>query len=488
MKISVTDKKPSTIKSDLFVVLVEENGDPGSATSELAADVRKAVAARAKAVGYKAKKGATLSVQTTSGDILVCAVNNGDGAAEALRRAAGKAKQAAAAVKAGAVTFCVGSAKSAATRVEPIAEGFLLSSYRFDKYKSSNDDRYDGPKTVNIAGSGLEDLAAARADVEHAQVISDSVCLARDLINEMSSVKTPSYLARTAKSISRGTSLKCEVWQGDRLKREKMNGILAVSAGSDEPGAFIRLTYKPQRRSKGKIAIVGKGITFDSGGLSLKPSKFMEWMKQDMAGAAAVLAVMKAVAAIEPDVEVRGYVASAENMTGGSAQKPGDIITYRNGKTAEVLNTDAEGRLVLADALCVACEDGADAIIDLATLTGACIVALGPRIAGIMGNDQNLVDSIIDHGKQVGENYWQLPLFEEYENHIRSWNADIQNIGAGSAGTITAALFLQHFVSDASWAHLDIAGPGFAEKPHPYSAKGGTGFGIRTLLSYLESL
>ncbi|MEE8310651.1 MAG: leucyl aminopeptidase [Candidatus Binatia bacterium] len=487
MRINVTDKKPESIKSDLYVVAVSDDGEPGAAASELSAEVRKAVSARAKAVSFKAKKGVSLSVQTSAGDVLVVGI--GESAdAESLRRAASKAQQAAEGIKAGVVTLCVGSRKDGLRWVTPLLEGFLLSTYRFDKYQTASEDRYEGPKTLNIAGSRIEDLAAAKADVEHAKTVTDAVCLARDLVNEMSKVKTPSFLVRTAKGIARGTTLKCEVWQGDRLKRENMNGILAVSAGSDEPGAFIRMIYKPARRSKGKIAIVGKGITFDSGGLSLKPSKFMEWMKQDMAGAAAVLAVMKAVVALAPDVEVRGYIATAENMTGGCAQKPGDIITYRNGTTAEVLNTDAEGRLVLADALCVASEDKPDCIIDLATLTGACIVALGDRIAGVMGNDQELVDAVIEHGKRSGENFWQLPLFEEYEDHIRSWNADIQNIGAGSAGTITAALFLQHFVGeDLKWAHLDIAGPGFAEKPHPYSAKGGTGFGIRTLLSYLES-
>lgn len=486
MRINVTDKKPESIKTDLYLVTVVDGADPASSAADLASDVRKAISARAKQVSFKPKKGTTLSVQTPAGDVLVVAVGEKMDA-EALRRAAAHARGAAGKLKAGVVTLCAGTHRDASSRVTPLVEGFLLAGYRFDKYKSTNDDGYDGPRTLHVAGAGIDDVGAARAEVEHLKIIADAVCLARDLVNEMSKIKTPSFLARTAKSICRGTSMKCEVWQGERLKRENMNGILAVSAGSDEPGAFIRMTYKPARRSKSKIAIVGKGITFDSGGLSLKPSKFMEWMKQDMAGAAAVLAVMKAVAELKPDVEVRGYVASAENMTGAGAQKPGDVITYRNGTTAEVLNTDAEGRLVLADALCVASEDKPDSIIDLATLTGACIVALGTRIAGVMGNDQGLVDAIIEHGRLMGETYWQLPLFEEYEDDIRSFNADIQNVGAGSAGTITAALFLQHFVSDAKWVHLDIAGPGFAEKPHPYSAKGGTGFGIRTLLSYLES-
>ncbi len=267
-----------------------------------------------------------------------------------------------------------------------------------------------------------------------------------------------------------------------------MNGILAVSAGSSEPGAFIRMVYRPRGKSKGKVAVVGKGITFDSGGLSLKPAKSMEWMKQDMSGAAAVLGLMKAVAHTKPDVEVRGYIAAAENMPGQGAQKPGDIIRYRNGTTAEVLNTDAEGRLVLGDALCVAAEDKPDCIIDLATLTGACMVALGTRIAGVMGTDQKLIDTLIRHGRDAGEEMWQLPLAEQhYMDDIRSWNADIKNVGSGYAGAITAALFLKAFVGKVPWAHLDIAGPAFAESPQAYAPKGGTGFGIRTLVSYLAA-
>jgi len=198
--------------------------------------------------------------------------------------------------------------------------------------------------------------------------------------------------------------------------------------------------------------------------------------------------LMKAVAFTKPDVEVRGYIAAAENMPGQGAQKPGDIIKYRNGTTAEVLNTDAEGRLVLGDALCVAAEDEPDCIIDLATLTGACMVALGTRIAGVMGTDQKLIDTLIRHGRDAGEDIWQLPLAEQhYMEDIRSWNADIKNVGSGYGGTITAALFLKSFVGKIPWAHLDIAGPAFAESPLPYAPKGGTGFGIRTLLSYLAS-
>jgi len=396
-------------------------------------------------------------------------------------------------VHARSVVICAGAGAAAAKAVQPLLEGFLLGGYRFDKYRSKKNGADEGNdktevESLTVAGSGLPGGAPARVTVARVERLCKAVFLARDLINEMSSVKTPTYLAKQAKEIAREHKLSCDVWQGDKLVKENMNGILRVSAGSNEPGAFIKLVYKPKKKAKATIALVGKGITFDSGGLSIKPWKSMEWMKQDMSGAAAVLATVQAAAELQLPVEVRGYIAAAENMTGGGAQKPGDIITYRNGTTAEVLNTDAEGRLVLADALCVAVEEKPDCIIDLATLTGACMVALGTRVAGVLGNDQRLVETLLRHGKETGEDLWQLPLVEDYMEDIKSFNADIQNTGSGWAGTITAALFLRSFVGETKWAHLDIAGPAFAEKPYPYAPKGGTGFGIRCLMSYLSSL
>jgi leucyl aminopeptidase len=487
MKVTTSNRKPEELSAELYVVPVEEGAEQGGAIKELSPEMRRLVAARTGAVVFTGKAGKTLSVQTEAGDVALVGVGKREDA-EALRRAAARGYAVAESIRAKTVVLCAGSDAEAAKRAVPLLEGFLLAGYRFDKYKSKNEDGYAGPRALTVAGSGLDTSSALRGSIERTRTVCESVCFARDLINEMSTVKTPTYLGTVAKNLAREGGFTCEVWQGERLKREKMNGILAVSAGSDEPGAFIRMVYKPRGKVRSKVAIIGKGITFDSGGLSIKPAKSMEWMKQDMAGAAAVLGVMRAVALLEPAVEVRGYIAAAENMTGGAAQKPGDIITYRNGTTAEVLNTDAEGRLALGDALCVASEDKPEVMIDLATLTGACIVALGTRVAGILGNDQQLVDSLISYGREVGEALWQLPLVEDYVEDIRSATADIQNIGSGSAGTITAALFLRSFVGEHRWAHMDIAGPAFAEKPFPYAAKGGTGFGIRTLLAYIESL
>jgi len=487
MKISVARKKAGDIKADLKVLPVAEGKENGGGVAELSGAESTAVTRRMKATEFKAKEARTLSVQAGTSDVLLVGLGK-EKSAEAYRRAAAKGVAAARAIKARSVAVCLGAGSSAHKYVDPVLEGFRLASYRFDKYKSNEKNSKDfRVSSLVVAGSGLTAGSEARQTIARSDAVVDAVYLARDLINEMSSVKTPSYLVRTARRIAKGAGLRCEVWQGKKLETEKMNGIRAVSAGSAEPGAFIRMTYKPKGKARATIAVVGKGITFDSGGLSLKPAKAMEWMKQDMSGAAAVLAVMKAVAALKLRAEVRGYIASAENMPGQGAQKPGDVIAYRNGKTAEVLNTDAEGRLVLADALCVASEDRPDCIIDLATLTGACMVALGTRIAGVMGNDKKLIDSLIEHGEANGERLWQLPLPDDYKKDIESSTADIQNVGSGYGGTITAALFLEAFVGDTPWAHLDIAGPVFAEKPMPYALRGGTGFGIRSLVSYIES-
>ena len=490
MKVSVTKKKAGELAADLFVVPVTEGSETGGAVRELGRAMRDAVEARVKSQRFTAKPSKVLHVQTPEGDVALVGLGK-DRDAESLRRAAAKGRAAATSVRASRVALCVGGGASAQRAIEPLLEGFFLNGYRFDKYRSkangNDEDRFEVEEII-VAGSGLSMGSGSRSAIDRVESVCEAVAMARDLINEMSSVKTPTYLARQAKEIAKADGVKCEVWQGDRLRKEKMNGILRVSAGSNEPGAFIKLVYAPKKKPRGTVALVGKGVTFDSGGLSIKPAKSMEWMKQDMSGAAAVLATVKAAAALQLPVEVRGYIAAAENMTGGGAQKPGDIITYRNGTTAEVLNTDAEGRLVLGDALCVASEEQPDCIIDVATLTGACMVALGTRVAGIMGNDQKLVDALVKHGRETGETLWQLPLVEEYADDIRSSTADIQNIGGAWAGTITAALFLRCFVGDAKWAHLDIAGPAFAEKPHPYAPRGGTGFGVRTLLSYLASL
>ena len=362
----------------------------------------------------------------------------------------------------------------------------MLSTYCFRQYQKA-EKTPPSAKKLTVVGRSLG-TAAVRARLRELESVTGAVSAARDLVNEPPSVKTPAFLGRKAIELCKGTGVRVEVMGPAKIRAMKLNGLIAVNRGSQEPARFIRMHYKPRGKSQGKIAIVGKGITFDSGGLSLKPPASMETMKQDMAGAAAVIATMAAVGRVRPRVEVTGYVPSTDNLPSGSAQKPGDIIRYRNGKSVEVLNTDAEGRLVLADALVLACDEKNDVIIDLATLTGACRIALGARVAAIMGNDESLVNELIEHGKAAGEPIWPLPLVREYRDDLRSNVADLKNIGGRLGGAITAGLFLQEFVDGAKWAHLDIAGPAYADRDWPGCPKGGTGFGVRTLVRYLQSL
>ncbi len=324
--------------------------------------------------------------------------------------------------------------------------------------------------------------------VETAQAIIPAVFLARDLVNEPPSVATARFLGEQAAHACRGRGLSVEVWGKKKIAAMKLAGLLAVNRGSQEEPRFIKIHYKPAGRPKKKVALIGKGITFDSGGLSLKPSKSMETMKLDMAGGAAVIAAMSCLPKLGLDIEVTGYVPTTDNLPGHNAQKPGDMIQYLNGKTIEVLNTDAEGRLILADALALAAQQKPDYMINLATLTGACMVALGTQVAGLFSNNQALADTLLRGAGETGEKLWQLPLVKEYKDSIKSSVADMKNIGGAHGGAIIAALILQEFVADVPWAHLDIAGPAFAEGDNLICPKGGTGFGVRTLINFLSSL
>jgi leucyl aminopeptidase len=265
-----------------------------------------------------------------------------------------------------------------------------------------------------------------------------------------------------------------------------MGAFLGVAAGSEQPPKFIHLTYAPSGKRRRKVAIIGKGITFDSGGLDLKSAEGMLRMKDDMSGAAAVLAVMRALPALKPPFEVHGLIAATENMPSGSAIRPGDVLRAMNGTTIEVGNTDAEGRLTLADAICYAGEKiGADEVIDMATLTGACVVALGPLCSGLMASDQRLADRLLAAARAAGERVWQLPLIDEYKEQFKSDVADLNNTGGRNGGAITAGLFLREFAGRIPWAHLDIAGPAFIDKDAPLGPKGATGVAVRTILTYL---
>ncbi len=316
-------------------------------------------------------------------------------------------------------------------------------------------------------------------------VIAEAVCFARDLVNEPGGTLTAPEFADRAASAARAAGVKAKVLDEAGIRKARLGGLLGVNRGSVQPPRFIELSYDPPKAtaSTPTLALIGKGITFDSGGLDLKTAAGMLTMKCDMGGAAAVVGALVAIGQLGVPVRVRGYVPTTDNMTGGDATRPGDVLTYRNGKTVEIGNTDAEGRLILADALCVASEAKPSAIVDLATLTGACMVALGDRIAGLMANNDGLAEQINTASERVGEAFWRLPLPTEYRKQLDSQIADMKNIGGSYGGALTAGLFLQEFVGEGiPWAHLDIAGPAYVDWDDAEIAKGGVGFGVRTLV------
>ena len=359
-----------------------------------------------------------------------------------------------------------------------LAEGIVLGAYGYTALKS--DPTEAKLRRVDVAGGAG---ARAKGEIEQGAAVAAGQCLARDLVNEPGgSLTAPVMAARTAE-IGRAAGLGVKVWTSAEIKRRKLGGLLGVNRGSTNPPRFVELTHTPEGEAKGSLALVGKGITFDAGGLNIKTTSGMLTMKMDMAGAAAVIGAMSVIGALAPPTAVRAYLPMTDNMLGGDATRPGDVLKIRNGKTIEVVNTDAEGRLILADALSLASEARPDAIVDLATLTGACMVALGPRIAGLMGNNQEWVDQIRTAAAAAGERVWPLPLPRDYESQFESNVADMKNLGGPHGGAITAGLILERFVADGiAWAHLDIAGPAYSDAEHAENPKGGTGFGVRTLV------
>jgi leucyl aminopeptidase len=367
-------------------------------------------------------------------------------------------------------------------------EGIILGSYQYNRYKTQLKDIPKGIQKV-ILQTSSDTLDGIREAVKISEYYCHGALLARDLVNGAPSDITPKLLAQTARKIAKGP-IRMKLFNKAQLKRMGAGGILGVNAGSAQEPYLIHLHYKPKGKPKKSVALVGKGITFDSGGLSLKPAGSMETMKMDMSGAAAVLGIFSQISAIKPNVEVHGIIPATENMPGGNALKPGDVLKAMNGKTMEILNTDAEGRVILSDALSYAARQNVDAIIDMATLTGACVIALGALITGALSNDPKLLDRIKEATQAEGEPVWELPLVKEYQEDIKSKVADIKNIGGSrEAGTIIGGLFLREFVGDTPWVHLDIAGPAYMEKENlsvPYLTFGGTGLMVRSLLTFLR--
>ncbi|MEL7050749.1 MAG: leucyl aminopeptidase [Cyanobacteria bacterium J06634_6] len=403
---------------------------------------------------------------------------------EALRRGAAGAARAAtkAKVVSLAISFPVWNNNPSLT-AQAIAEGTILALNKDSRFKSEPDKSATKIDQVNLLSFPGESAA-----IERAEKVCDGVILARELVAAPPNVVTPTKLADTAAEIAKDYGLTLEVLEQEDCQQLGMGAYLGVAQASDMPPKFIHLTYRPEGEAKRKVAIVGKGLTFDSGGLNLKPGgSGIEMMKIDMGGAAAVLGAAKAIAQIKPSVEVHFISAATENMVSGHAMHPGDILTASNGKTIEVNNTDAEGRLTLADALVYTDKLGVDAMVDLATLTGACVVALGDDIGALFSANEELSQALASASSLSGEKIWQMPMEDKYFEGLKSVVADMKNTGPRAGGSITAALFLKQFVTDTPWAHLDIAGPVWTEKESGYNSPGATGYGVRMLVEWISS-
>ncbi len=494
MQIEVQRKDASAAGGDAVVIPLTRSDAPPRALGALDDAIGGWLARVWSAGDFSGKTGEVISFPVAGiaakRVVLIGLGDEKNASAESLRAAAGRAAKALARAKAKQASLVV----PALRRVKPeeaaqaLAEGALLGAYRFDKYKS-DDDRPAALEKLALLAPDARQLAALRRGAKLGQVLAESANFARDLSNEPGTTCTPEHLAAEARKLGRAHGLKVTVFAEKELEREKMAGILTVGRGSAHPPRLIVIEHgasaKPARK-RPRLALVGKGITFDSGGVSIKPAASMDEMKHDMSGGAAVLGALRAAALLDLPCHVIGIIAAAQNMPDGNAYVPGDIIRSAQGKTIEVLNTDAEGRIVLSDALHHATSFKPDAIIDLATLTGACLVALGEVACAVLGNNEKLIGKVRAAADATHERAWPLPLWEEHKTAIKGTVGDIVNTGGRNGGVSTAAAFLSHFVGETPWAHLDIAGTAWATKESPYHVKGATGFGVRLLIELLR--
>ena len=487
MKVLVATKRLEEVAADALVVglYADETKLPDTITR-----LDRVVGGQIKAVldaeRFKAKAGQVTHVHAGKRRVVVAGLGRrAETTLEVVRRGAAGALRRARDLGARTVAAEVlGDRLPARERAQALVEGALLGTYTFDRFKREKSERVvEELRVVEADGRRGREVGEG---AQRGEVFARATAYARDLINAPANELSPSDLARAAAQVAKEHRLAVQVYERADCRRLGMGAFLGVAAGSAEPPKFIHLTYaSPGRRTK-RVALIGKGITFDSGGLDLKTSEGMLRMKNDMAGAAAVLGIMGALGRLRPPVEVHGLIAATENMPSGTALRPGDILRSMSGTTIEVGNTDAEGRLTLADALAyAAARVKPDEVIDVATLTGACVVALGPLYAGLMSNDAGLANRLLEAAGTAGEGLWQLPLIDEYRDHLKSEIADLNNVGPRGAGAINAALFLKEFAGDLPWAHLDIAGPAWSEKDLPLVPKGASGVAVRTILTYL---
>jgi leucyl aminopeptidase len=498
LRFTASARSLSSRRPEALVVCLFEGARQASTLPD--GKLRQALEGLIRSEGFQGKRGGTLVFHSAGRFparrvILAGLGRKGRYDLEAIRQGAAAAAARAAASTARTVTFALppelpGGGESVADRVRATAEGFLLGTYRLRKYLTGENRR----EASSLRSGEIVVPAAHLRQAQRSARLASAACrvtnLARDLVNEPAASLTPVKMAEYARALAGGAGLECRIHDEKDLEKLGMGAFLGVAGGSHQPPRMIHLVYRPKGKPARKVALVGKGLTFDSGGLSLKTSTGMETMKLDKSGAATVLATMLGLGETRPEVEVHGLLGMAENMPGGSAMKPGDVVRTCGGKTVEVLNTDAEGRLVLADVLGYARTLGVDEIIDLATLTGAVMIALGPLATGLFTDDDDLARGLLEASGRCGEKTWHLPMYDEYKDQLQSQIADLKNTAGRYGGAITAAMFLREFAGrETRWAHLDIAGPAFLETSrHPYLRKGGTGAGVRTLLTYLSSI
>jgi leucyl aminopeptidase len=481
-----TESARSAAADALIIGVIEGPDGPTAAAGAQEADAALdgTLAATLTALGATGKQDEITKIATggrlSAPLIVAVGLGSGDPDAEALRRGAGTAVRALTG-KSESIALALPAAD--AGQAEAVALGALLGSYTFTRYRAAQNG--SAPRLTVLTAADGADAAAARATA-----LAAAMSLTRDLVNTSPSDLYPESFAAQAEQVAQAAGLELEILDEAALAAGGYGGITGVGQGSSRPPRLVRVAYRHPGADK-TVVFVGKGITFDSGGLSLKPPGAMETMKSDMSGAAAVLAALQAIAALGPAVNAVGYLPLAENMPGGNAQRPSDVITIFGGKTVEVLNTDAEGRLVLADALARSGQDSPHLVVDVATLTGAQVVALGTRVAGVMGNDDQARDGVVDAARRSGEQAWPMPLPPELRKGLDSTVADIANVaGERGGGMLVAGLFLQEFVPDGvRWAHVDIAGPAFHEgEPYGYTPKGGTGAAVRMLVQVAEDV
>ncbi|MEK6812968.1 MAG: leucyl aminopeptidase [Nanoarchaeota archaeon] len=487
MQLEVTSQLPETVKADALFLPVYE-GTLGHVAARMDRELKGQLQSFISLEEFHGKYGKfmTTSYNGTLRRVILVGLGKKDELTEdKLKKIFGSISRLAREIKTKKIAVALDDLQGDETNLGNIAaQGLLLGNYRYDLYKTQDKDNIPVDTAILLTEKKVQ------AGVKEGIIIADSMIIVRNLVNTPSMIKVPVYLAQEAKKICKEAHVSIDIYGREKIGRMGMHGLLAVNAGSVNEPQFLVMEYRPRYPRK-KIVFVGKGITFDSGGLGIKPGKNMLTMKEDMTGAATVIALLRAASLLKLPYHLIGIAPLTENMPGNNAYKPGDILKTYNGKTMEILHTDAEGSVILADALGYASALKPDVIIDLATLTGAMVIALGTCAAGVMGNNDVLAQQLVAAGKATGEKVWQMPLYEEYDEMIKSDVADVKNLGSwdGIAGGLTAAAFLKAFVDEKiPWAHLDIAGVSFIDKDEGYYCKGGTGFGINLLLEYLRNL